>query len=82
MPRKPNGFRINRKKVGLTYSCPKDAAMHPISAHKELRDFMQSKGYCKYHIWHSIGSSPAMGNLLVCWGEHQANQRSGRLRYL
>lgn len=50
MPRKPKGFRIARKKIGLTYSCPKDAAMHPISAHKELRDFMESKGYCKYLI--------------------------------
>lgn len=37
-------FRINRKKVGLTYSCPTDAEENPIPSCEKLLEFMENKG--------------------------------------
>lgn len=36
------GFRFDAKKIGLTYSCPQDAADNPIETSEELRDFLIS----------------------------------------
>lgn len=38
MPR----FRFSAKKIGLTYSCPQNAADNPIETSEELRDFLLS----------------------------------------
>jgi len=38
MPRRKNGFRLNRKCVGLTYSCPTPGP-NPIGGNEELREF-------------------------------------------
>lgn len=44
-------FRINRKKIGLTYSCPKDKADNPIESKEELLDFLEKKsGHCQYIV--------------------------------
>jgi len=44
-------FRINRKKIGLTYSCPKDKDENPIESKEELLDFLEKKsGHCQYIV--------------------------------
>lgn len=43
-------FRINRKKVGLTYSCPVDCDDNPITTHQEIIDFLKTKGACKFLV--------------------------------
>jgi len=44
-------FRINRKKVGLTYSCPKDKDDNPIESKEILLDFLEKQGgHCQYVV--------------------------------
>lgn len=48
---KPKKFRINRKKIGLTYSCPKNAPDNPIESKEELLEFLELKaGRCQYIV--------------------------------
>lgn len=35
-----SGFRLQRHKVGLTYSCPVDAEQNPISSREQIRDVL------------------------------------------
>jgi hypothetical protein len=44
------GFRINRKKVGLTYSCPTTCEDNPIECSEHLAEFLESKGACDYIV--------------------------------
>lgn len=37
-------FRLNRAKVGLTYSCPVDADVNPIESNEELLEFLKELG--------------------------------------
>ena len=44
-------FRVNRKKVGLTYSCPTDLDDNPIESVYDLLQFLEEKnGHCQYVI--------------------------------
>ncbi len=44
-------FRIHRKKIGLTYSCPKDAKENPIESKESLLDFLEkTNGHCQYIV--------------------------------
>jgi len=44
-------FRINRKKVGLTYSCPKDEDENPIESKEKLLEHLELKGgHCQYVV--------------------------------
>ena len=52
-----NAFRINRKKIGLTYSCPIDTEDNPISDTEELRDFILTLGPCDYIIAEELHDS-------------------------
>lgn len=46
-----NQFRLNAKKVGLTYSCPSNVTDNPIVGSAELRDFIALKfGPSKYIV--------------------------------
>jgi len=48
---KTKKFRINRKKVGLTYSCPTDAEENPIESKEALLDFLEKQGgHCQYVV--------------------------------
>jgi hypothetical protein len=44
---KDKKFRINRKKVGLTWSCPVDAETNPIESKDEVIELLASKGTLK-----------------------------------
>lgn len=44
------GFRINRKKVGLTYSCPQNLDENPIESNEKLLEFLESKGELSKYI--------------------------------
>lgn len=52
-------FRVNRKKFGLTWSCPVDADANPIQSYDVIVDFLEKKGRCDY---------------LVCVEEHQSGK--------
>jgi len=44
-------FRINRKKVGLTYSCPTKLEDNPIESKETLLSFLEEKGgHCQYVV--------------------------------
>lgn len=43
-------FRINRKGIGLTYSCPEDMDENPISDFSAISDIFLTFGKCKYVI--------------------------------
>lgn len=46
-----NNFRINRKKVGLTYSCPINADENPIESNEKLLEFLEdTNGHCQYIV--------------------------------
>jgi len=48
---KPKKFRINRKKVGLTWSCPTDKDDNPIESKEKLLEFLELKGgHCQYVV--------------------------------
>lgn len=48
---KSKKFRINRKKVGLTYSCPTDEEDNPIKSKEDLLNFLEEKGgHCQYVV--------------------------------
>ncbi len=44
------GFRVNRKKFGLTWSCPVDQPNNPIPNKETVREFLESHGSCDYII--------------------------------
>lgn len=44
------GFRVNRKKFGLTWSCPVDLDENPISDLETIQLFLEGKGRCDYLI--------------------------------
>lgn len=48
-------FRLNRKKVGLTYSCPVDKDDNPIESKTELIEFLSSHGSMKKY---TVGCEP------------------------
>lgn len=51
-------FRFHAKKVGLTYSCPKDADDNPIPSNKELLEFLEAKlGLGKYIVAEELHES-------------------------
>lgn len=52
MPRRtPPGFSVDRKKFGLTYSCPVNADNNPIESREELLELLVTKfGECDYII--------------------------------
>ena len=54
---KAPGFRVNRKAFGLTYSCPKTADDNPITTHKELIEFLETKGVCEYIVGKELHES-------------------------
>lgn len=44
-------FRIARKKIGLTYSCPTDLPENPIESKEDLLEFLEEKGgHCQYIV--------------------------------
>lgn len=43
-------FRVNRKKFGLTWSCPVDMDENPIPNTQVICDFLEEKGRCDYLI--------------------------------
>ena len=51
-------FRIARKKIGLTYSCPKDKDENPIESSIKLLEFLENKGgHCQYIIAKELHTS-------------------------
>jgi len=49
--KKSDKFRFCARKVGLTYSCPKDADDNPIQSNEDLLDFLEKLGgHCQYII--------------------------------
>ena len=50
-PREKGQFRLNRKKVGCTWSAPEDKEENPINNNQEILDYVTKKfGHCDYII--------------------------------
>lgn len=61
-----SGFRIQRKKVGLTYSCPVDADENPVGSAEDLKTFLVEFGELDYLIAtenHASGTKHFHANL-------------------